>query len=356
MKSEQLCYTPSFDAAEVERRLASLLVGGVISDPDLHRRAERLDERFRVYAATCPHGLWAPGLALSPEMGRVAELYLPMAEIRRSFNRLFALAFRIRPVMPALPLHAPANWLDCQAMLSREFRHVNPGALLRSLADDEALRFRFIFATFLPGCHGGGFDRYPEQAAFVRAWLRRNRPRPGAVLRCLDAACGTGEGTFDLARLLIEEGVLPECMEVHGSTLEPVELFAAAHGYFPHDAGRQTAYRQRVRSLVAAGASGRLCFRQEDLGRGESGAVGGYDLILCNGLLGGPALHEEEKIARVVKILTGRLRQAGVLQAADRFHDGWKKSVSGKLLGDVFAASGLEQLSVEEGVAGVKTA
>jgi hypothetical protein len=135
-----------------------------------------------------------------------------------------------------------------------------------------------------------------------------------------------------------------------------VELFAAAHGYFPHDAGRETAYRQHIQPLFAAGTSGRLCFRQEDLGLGESGVVGGYDLILCNGLLGGPALHEEEKIARVVRILTGRLRPAGVLLAADRFHDGWKKSAPKKLLGNIFAASGLEQLSIGEGVAGIKSA
>lgn len=354
MENLPLDYAPCTDSAEVEKRLARLLMGGEISDPDMLRRVERLDERFRTYATTCPYGLWAPGLVSSPEMGRVTDLYLPMAEITRAFNRFFALAFRIQQVLPAHPLHASANWLDCQALLGPGFSHANPGALLRSLAADEAFRRRFIFAAFLPGRHGGGFNRYPEQAAFIRAWLRKNRPRPGNTVRCLDVACGTGEGTFDLALLLGEEGVAPACMEVHGSTLETVELFAAAHAYFPHDVGRQEAYRQHIRPLFATGAAGRLCFRQEDLGRGESGAVGGYDLILCNGLLGGPALHEKEKTARVVRILTGRLRPAGILLAADRFHDGWKKSVPRKLLGDIFAASGLEQLPVGEGMAGIK--
>lgn len=353
MRNLSLCYTPSVDSVEVQKRLACLLAGGELSDPDMLRRVERLDQRFRTYADTCPHGLWAPGLAPSSEMGRVTDLYLPMAEIKRTFRRLFSLAFRIHPVLPADPLHAPANWLECQAMLGPEFRRANPGTLLRSLITDEAFRVRFIFAAFLPGRHGGGFHRYPEQTAFVRAWLK-NRPQPGNVVRCLDAACGTGEGTFDLALLLAEEGVSPEYMEVHGSTLVPVELFAAAHAYFPHDAGREKAYRQRIQRLFFTGAARRLYFRQEDLSRGESGAAGEYDLILCNGLLGGPTLHEMEKIARVVRMLTERLRPAGVLLAADRFHDGWKKSVPRKLLGDIFAAGGLELLSVGEGVAGIK--
>jgi chemotaxis methyl-accepting protein methylase len=349
-----LLYTPSFDATEIRKRLEHLLVAGEITDPDLHRRLAKLDERFRVYAATCPYGLWAPGLAPSSEMRRVAELYLPMAEIKCSFIRLFALAFRIPSVLPPYPFRDPTNWLDCLVMLGAEFRHANPGALLRSLAADEGLRLRFIFATFLPGRHGGGFGRYPEQTAFVRSWLKTNQPRFGSTMRCLDAACGTGEGTFELALLIAEEGILPECMEVHGSTLESVELFAAAHGYFPHDAEREKIYRRRIQPLIATGAARRLCFRQEDLGRSESGAVGGYDLVLCNGLLGGPTLHDQEKIAHVVRALAGRMRPGGVLLAADRFHDGWKNHVSRKLLVDIFAVSGLEPLTVGEGVAGKK--
>ncbi len=347
-----LLYTPSVDAAEVDRRLACLLVGGEIFDSDLLRRLEKLEERFRVYAVTCPLGLWAPGLALLPELGRMTELYLPMAEIKRAFHRLCTLAFRIPPVS-ADPFRS-ANWIDCLAMLNPEFRSANPGALFRLLAADEALRRRFFFAVFLPGRHGGNFNRYPEQTAFVRSWLTRNRLRLGSTVRCLDAACGTGEGTFDLALLLAEEGMSPECTEVHGSTVEPLELFAAAHAFFPNDMERQQAYRRRIQPLIASGTVERIRFRQEDLSRSEPGEVGVYDVILCNGLLGGPSLHDRGEIAHIVRRLVGRMRPGGVLLSADRFHEGWKKYVSSEELGAIFQVSGLTLLSVGDGVGGMK--
>ncbi len=355
MNSLPLRYRPSLDVVKVKRRLAHLLVAGQISDQDLNRRLAKLDECFRVYAATCPHGLWAPGLVLTPEMGRVIELYLPMAEIKRSFRRFFTLAFHIPPGLPAYPFHASQNWLDCLAALGAEFRRVNPAELLRSLIADEVFRFRFIFSVFLPRHHGGGFGRYPEQSVFVRSWLKMNRSRLGRSVCCLDAACGTGEGTFDLALLLAEEGIPPECMQVHGSTLEAVEIFAAAHGYFPHDPDRQKAYRQRIQPLISAGAAARICFRQEDLNQPDSGAVGGYDLILCNGLLGGPALYTQKDIEQVIGVLVERLKPEGILLATDRFHDGWKKSVPKKLLCDAFAKSRIRLLEVGEGMAGVKS-
>ncbi len=352
-KSVSLCYTSSFEAVEVKRRLEGLLAGGEISDPDLDRRLEKLDERFRVCVTTYPYGLWAPGLVPCSEMGRMIELYLPMVEILCAFRRLFTLALRTPRVLPAHLFEVPANWFDCLAVLDPDFRRANPGALLRSLMRDEAFRIRFVFGAFLPGRHGGGFDRYPGQAAFVRSWLYENRSRLDGNVRCLDAACGTGEGTYGLALLLSEGGFCPERMVVHGSTLEPVELFAAAHGYFPCDAGREDAYRRRIQPLIATGAATRLFFYQEDLCLSESGATG-YDLILCNGLLGGPALHDPKAIASVVRKLAGRLRPEGVLLAADRFHDGWKKSVPREVLRDIFVAEGLRLLPVVEGVAGMK--
>jgi hypothetical protein len=48
------------------------------------------------------------------------------------------------------------------------------------------------------------------------------------------------------------------------------------------------------------------------------------------------------------------LRPGGVLLAADRFHEGWKRNIPGETLGDVFKACGLEVIEAGEGPGGLK--
>ena len=94
MEMENLRYRPTLDPDEIRERLGRLLVPGPLDDRDLESRIYRLAERFRVYAARSPHGLWAPGLALTQEMRVTAEAYLPLAEIQRTFRRLLALSLQ----------------------------------------------------------------------------------------------------------------------------------------------------------------------------------------------------------------------------------------------------------------------
>lgn len=352
MKTETLCYRPTLDPVEIARRLERLLVPGRIADRDLEQRIARLDARFRVYAACSPHGLWAPGLAITGEMRGFAGVYLPLDEIRRAFRRLFALSLRFEPFLPASALYGSASWLDVLHQLQPLVREANPGRLLRLLLADGELRARFLFSLFLPRHYGGGFGRYPAQAAFLRSWLRANRPK--GELRCLDAACGSGEGTYELALLLLETGYAPEDIAVHGTTVEPLELFAAAHGWFPHEPVRQTAFRSRIRRIFADGGAERITFHREDLTREGWNGGEGYDVILCNGLLGGPFLNGREKLAGTIGRLCARLKPGGILLAADRFHGGWKQTVPAGLLREMLAGQGLELLAMDEGVAGQK--
>lgn len=345
-------YRPSLDPVELGIRLERLLVPGTIEDRDLESRIVRLEERFRVYAACSPHGLWAPGLAITREMEETAELYLPLAEIRRAFRRLFALSMKFEPFLPASAVHTSTSWLDLLQLLQPLVREANPGRLLRRLMADGEFRTRFLFSLFLPRRYGGGFGRYPAQEALLRNRLAENRPKGG--VRCLDAACGSGEGSYGVALLLRELGYPPENMEVHGATVEPLELFAAAHGWFPHDPARQEAFRSRIRPLFVEKASERIVFYREDLtGEGQD-ADKGYDVILCNGLLGGPLLNEREKLAGTVGRLCARLGPGGLFMAADRFHGGWKRSTPADALREMLAGNGLEPLAVAEGVAGIK--
>ena len=354
MEHLNLCYTPQFDQAAIERNLRDLLVPGVLSDRDLERRIAVLAEKFRIYAACYPHGLWAPGLLVTPEMRNLTEFYLPLDEIRRAFDHLFSVALRFLPFLAASTIHNASAWLDVLHGLQPIVNSPDPASLLRSLMTDEGFRRRFIFVNFLPARYGGGFGRYPGQAEFLRKWLAENRSRLAGNVRCLDAACGSGEGTYELALLLMESGFAADSIHVRGVTLEPLELFAAAHCYFPHDPRRTAAYRLHTAPLRTSGAAEKILFSLEDLIVSAPAREREYDIILCNGLLGGPFLHEPRDLLETVRRLTGRLSGKGILLAASRFHGGWKKLAPEEALREIFRVCGLRILPVAEGVAGVK--
>ncbi|KAF0221341.1 MAG: hypothetical protein FD174_479 [Geobacteraceae bacterium] len=354
MENLKLFYSPALDAETVRQRLLSLLVPGCLADKDLERLIDRMEERFRVYLSSYPYGLWTPGLFITDEMRGMTELYLPLAEIRRISDRFFSLSLKFTPFHAASPLHTAASWLDALERLSPLVRHANPARLFRGLMADEIWRVCFMFSVFLPKRYGGGFGRYPGQAAFLKRWLMENRMRSGSPVSCLDAACGCGEGTYELARLLLESGYSVDTFRVHGATLEPLELFAAAHGYFPHHPVREAAYRRHIQPLFAHGAAKRIAFAIEDVTKCSSGEGEVYDVILCNGLLGGPFLHRGEELMAAVSSLGKRLKPKGLLLAADRFHGGWKKLAPEGLLREIFVRAGLSLLPIEEGIGGIK--
>lgn len=347
-------YMPQFDQAAIERNLCALLVPGVLSDRNLDRRIPALAERFRIYTAYYPHGLWAPGLVVAPEMRVLTEFYLPHEEIRSAFDHFFSIALRFSPLLAVSAIHSSSAWLDVLHGLQPVVNSPNPAALLRSLMTDDLFRRRFIFANFLPNRYGGGFGRYPEQMGFLRRWLTENRSGLAGKVRCLDAACGSGEGTYELALLLMESGFAADSIHVRGVTLEPLEMFSAAHCYFPHDPRRMAAYRCHIAPLVANGAAGRIRFAREDITVSAPARERGYNVILCNGLLGGPFLHEPRYMLETVRRLAGQLSGKGILLAANRFHGGWKKLAPEEALREIFRACGLRILPVAEGVAGEK--
>lgn len=353
MSSTQIHYVPTFDPAVIGQRLEKLLVPGQIGDSDLDRRIARLDERFRTYAALSAHGLWTPGLAITREMRLACEAILPLEEIDRAFRRLFSISLKFAPTLPIAVLQNSSSWLEFLHYTNSLVREANPARLLRRLLDDGEFRSRFLFSLFLPRHFGGGFDRYPEQSAFLRSHLKKNGPT--GTVHCLDAACGSGEGTYELAMLLLECGADPEKIAVHGVTVEPLELFAAAHGWFPHDPARQTEFRRRFDRIISRASGGTIGFFREDLTGNERSAGEEYDIILCNGLLGGPLLHDRETMKMAVGSLCARLRPSGILLAADCFHGGWKRAMPEDVIRETLAGCGLQLRAAGKGVAGAKT-
>ncbi len=349
-----LRFVPTRDPDTSWRNLHRLLTAGVLRDQSLDRNIERLHQRYRSYAAHYPFGQWTPDLVVTDAMRSATECYLPAQEIRSAFRRLFSLSLSHRPSPRPSGACSPMNWLDFLASHRSVRRGANPAQLLEALCRDETLRMRFLFEHFLPRRHGGGFSRYPHQMQFLKRHLEQTPGFAENGIRCLDAACGTGEGTYDLAGALKRWGIPVAGQVIHGSTIEPLELFAAAHGFFPHDPGREANFKCVMQSLIDNEALDGVEFLLEDISIPHSNDETVYDVILCNGLLGGPALHLEEDLEQAVASLAGRLRPGGILLAADRFHGGWKKLVPASRLMETMSHCGLKVVYGEEGVAATK--
>lgn len=348
----ELSFSPTIAADEVEQRLKTLLVCGPLDDPSLDRATARIGAAFRSYAASYPLPLWAPGLAVTQEMRTLSEALFPYRRVKSAFSLLVRKSCRFSPLVRFSALEGSSTWLDLLARTAPLFTCADPASTLRLLAGDERARRSFLFSLFLPRHYGGAFDRYPRQSDWISGWLARNRERLAGSIRALDCACGSGEGGYRLSELIVAAGYAASRSAVHGSTVEPFELFAAAHGYFPHDPKRQEGYRQRTAPLLTADAPPMEFYLDEVGSRGR----GGYDLILCNGLLGGPLLHEEDTLQEAVAALASRLAPGGVLLAADRFHEGWKLKVPRETLVQALKESGLKPVEVPEGIGGVRCA
>jgi SAM-dependent methyltransferase len=312
---------------------------------------------FDIYAGTCPVPLPAPGLIVTPEIRIQCERYLPIAEVAAIFNRLYSAALAYPPILSSTPLHRSLSWADTFSSLPAEFQFsANPGRLLEALLDDNGLLIRFLFASLLPDRFYGGIGRYPGQQALVREWLI---PRKGKTLHCLDAACGSGEDTYGLALLLSEGGFSPEEIRIDGWTVEPLEVWAATHRRFPHDQRRELLFRRETRSLFEQGFQNNIHFRRVDLTQIPFNPPvpkqeENFDLIICNGFLGGPIINGKEQLERIVTSLANLLEPDGILLAADNFHGGWKQKCPQQNLRALFEQYGLNSFEAGEGIGGIR--
>lgn len=334
---QRLCCTPVRDDSAAARSLEQLLRR---PDPAMFRGAiRRLHERFRVYAATSPAPLPSPGLIVTPEIRLQSEIYLPIAEVAACYNRLYLSALAYPPILSSTPYHSALSWADVFTALPPECQFsANPARLLEALLGDQALLEEFLFTSFLPRRFYGGAVRYPGQEALIKEWVAKQEKRP---LSCLEAACGDGAGTYGVVRRLLEAGYAAEAFHVEGWTLDPLEVWAAAHVSFPHDQARQELLRSWAAPVFEQGAQGSLLFRQADLLELPAGSPE-FDLILCNGLLGGPIVNQGDEMQRIAWNLVALLRPGGLLLASDRFHGGWKRRCPREILLAALKGCGLD--------------
>jgi SAM-dependent methyltransferase len=311
----------------------------------------RLHGRFAVFSATCPAPLPTPGLIVTPEIRYQSELYLPIVEIESAFNLLYRTVLSYNPIVSSTPFHKALSWADVFVSLPPRFHFsANPARLLEAMLVDRDLLTKFLFASFLPHRFYGGFGRYPGQQEFIREWLEL---RDAKTIRCLDAACGTGEDSYALARLLKERGYRTEDVQIEGWTLEPLEVWAAVHRRFPHDPVREEIYRRLTCWIVTQKQQKCISFRSADLSHPPGEKT--FDLILCNGLLGGPIIHKPAVMDVIVRNLVRLLAPGGMLLVADQFHDGWKMRFPKQDLMGLFDECGLTANRAGEGIYGIKT-
>lgn len=345
-----LTHSPSLSIEAAALALSRLVASGTILDYDLQSRVARLERSFRAYALCSPVPFWAPGLVVTDEMRRITECYIPYNEVRGALIRLCRVALKGEHFMPPL-LDGVHSWLDLLNLLPADISCVDPSSMLARLLTEPDVRKRFLFSLYLPARYGGAFGRYPKQTAFLRDWLNAQGEHGLSPVRILDAACGSGEGVYELAALCCEAGFAPSALCITGVTISPLEIYSAAHAGFPHDSCRETAFRRFVQPLHESGAVAGLRFVAADIQTWRSEEP--YHVIVCNGVLGGPMMHDREEVMRCVHGLVGNLACGGVLLAANRFHGGWHKAFPHVEMERIFQRCGLRCLTVGEGVAGV---
>ncbi|MBT1073236.1 class I SAM-dependent methyltransferase [Pelotalea chapellei] len=332
------------DAAANLHKIFSPTIDQASFQPDL----QRLKSLTAGYVAFCPSPWPAPGLVVTSEISGQSEVWLPLDMIRPVFERLYRKVLRYPPILSSTPFSGASSWASIVAAFPEFIKHCcTPASLLDALLTDDELREKFIFWSFMPRrFYGAGSNRYPGQTVFVREWLQG---RTLKTVRCLDAACGDGESSYALASLVLESGVRVDKCSVEGWTMDPLEVWCAAHSCFPHDARRQAGFRAATGQLFSGGGHKCLTFLQADLLNAP--VTERFDLIVCNGLLGGPIISDVSQVEMIAQNLTALLQPGGLLLVADHFHAGWKKRLPTAVIAGRFAECGLRVREAGEGLA-----
>lgn len=340
---------PDSSQTALEATLARLLVPGNLLDSCLKAHCRRLQDRFTLFTITCPAPQWRQGLIITPEIRCQTEIYLPIAEIQQAFKYLLLRSCRYKPFLAAVPIFSALSWADALERIRPHPFTFNPARIIAAVAENQDLRSRFLASLFVPKRYGGGLDRYPLQKMFLKGWLSE---RSNLELSLLDAACGSGDGLYEIAEIAAETGT--GSMTLHGCTVEPLELAAAAHGWFPHDLKRAASHRKMIEKISDRREKGAVEFFREDICREADSSIL-YNVVICNGLLGGPLLHEKSALEAAVSRLAQRVKKGGIILAADRFHGGWRRVTPLAGIERLFKKYGIRTIDLPEGVGGIRT-
>lgn len=347
------CFTASINREEAENNLEKLLhtyIDPVFSQKAL-QKLESLSIPFINYAAP---PWFTADLLVDHETDYQSELWLPFKEIRPIFENFYRQALCYQPTLNASPFATASSWADLLAKFPTFFPVCStPKRLLEHLLIDKELRKKFLFWSFMPKrFYAAVKERYPLQSQFISEWLQQKEVAVTNSFRCLDAASGDGFKTYLLAKNIYDRFTENLSFEIEGWTLEPLEVWAAAHCCFPDDSYKETLFRKNVAAVFANNINKQISFSSVDLLKPPSSKP--FDLIICNGLLGGPIINSKTDIGQIITNLVILLKPGGILLTANNFHAGWQQKCPQSLLRTIFEESGLLLVEDGEGVAGIK--
>jgi len=248
---------------------------------------------------------WAPGLILNDEIRGNYERYLPISEYLQDLRDLL------------LPFLSAQTWLprvlyDGEIQSLPDLWKLLPEHLAGKIIWDNKDLLPLGCALASPSKNGTSLGRYPEQIEYLSSNFI---PSQSGNLLALDMGCSTGQGTYELATTL-EQHI--EKWFVLGITNEPLEAWMAATRNFPHQIPDTTSETRTVSSLIKRSVS----FISADIMNFAVSTP--VDLILCNGLIGGPNLRNEKDYPKLWNVLSSQLKKGGMLLIGNRFHEGYK--------------------------------
>ena len=250
-----------------------------------NRRWERLYSNWLMHAIP---PWWAREIIITPDIRETYEKWLPIGEFRVSLAGVGRAYLPDESWLP-LPLRRGAypSLPDFWAAMPSCF-----GGKV-CFSEDELLPLLCAMAD--PPRFGTTAGRYPEELEYMRRIVREG-------MSVLDVGCGVGVNTLEMASAL--KGV-----SFTGITPEPLEVWMANNRRLPHDVRRQALMNR---------FGGVAVFRR---GTAEEFA-GDYDVIVCNGLVGGRFFSKDSQYRAVLRCCAASLRPGGHVLIADRFHEG----------------------------------
>lgn len=205
-------------------------------------------------------------------------------------------------------------WLPDEASLPLPLRHDTylslpdlwaalPPSLEGKLCFSPQELLAFFCALADPPRFGTICGRYNDELAIIKNFAHPNR-------RVLDIACGVGLNTLEIAAASGAETI--------GITSEWLEVWMATHRRLPHDPLREKAMQSFPRDLNVRFQQGRaeyFIFEKP------------FNLIVCNGLVGGRFFHANTQYAAFLNSCINALAPSGNILLANHFHEGSKPNV-----------------------------
>lgn len=348
-------FTPSADLTVTEATL-SQLIRPRLNEGDFVSDITRLQQLHERYCNHCPPPWAASRLKITSKAIIQSEQWLPLAFISSCFYRFFCKALTFPPFFLNTIFSSELSWFEIVATFPAWLeKYANPAKLLKNLIIDHPFRIKFIFWSFMPKrYYGYSSNRYPLQMNIAKQWLENTLPKTETIC-CLDSVCGDGACVYAFADMALKLGYSKDEFKIEGWSLDPLEVWAAVHRRFYHDAKKEERYSSETNDIFISGAETSILFKNYDLlNSAQETITENYHIILCNGLLGGPIINQTNEIHIIISNLIKHLHPHGILLAANHFHDGWEKSCPETKLIDIFSNFGLETSKMGEGIGGIK--